>query len=61
MALRKKMTRRIRGRNKMVYLIVCILSVLLWFAFTIIAKLIDLSNKNKEWYKALQKRLEEEQ
>lgn len=45
----------------MVYLIVCILSVLLWFAFTTIAKLIDLSNKNKEWYKALQKRLEEEQ
>ena len=44
----------------MVYIIVAVLSIVLWFVFVGIAKLIDLSNRNKDWYIAIQKRIEEE-
>ncbi|MBR1622460.1 MAG: hypothetical protein IJ675_00915 [Pseudobutyrivibrio sp.] len=44
----------------MVYLLIVVLSIGLWFVFVGFAKLIDLSNKNKPWYKEIQKRIEEE-
>ena len=44
----------------MVYIIVAVLSLVLWFVFVGIAKLIDLSNRNKDWYIAIQNRIEEE-
>ena len=45
----------------MIYIIVAVLSIILWFVFIGCAKLIDLSNKNKDWYKDIQRKLTEEQ
>ena len=44
----------------MVYIIVAVLSIVLWFIVVGIAKLIDLSNRNKDWYITIQNRIEEE-
>lgn len=43
-----------------IYLLIAVISVGLWFAFVGIAKLIDLSNKNKDWYKELNAKIESE-
>ena len=50
-----------QGDNTMIiYLLIAVISVGLWFAFVGIAKLIDLSNKNKDWYKELNAKIESE-
>ena len=43
-----------------IYLLIAVISVGLWFVFVGIAKLIDLSNKNKDWYKELNAKIESE-
>lgn len=43
----------------MIYILIALISIGLWFVFVGIAKLIDLSNRNKEWYKKIQESLEE--
>lgn len=45
----------------MVYILVAVIAIGCWFACVGIAKLIDLSNKNKDWYKALGENLEDDQ
>lgn len=42
------------------YLLIAVISIGLWFVFVGIAKLIDLSNKNKDWYKKLSDKIESE-
>jgi len=43
------------------YLLIIALSFGLWFVFVGIAKIIDLSNKNKDWYKELSAKIESEE
>lgn len=51
---------RMRGINKMVYILVAIIAVLCWFVCVGIAKFIDLLNKNQDWYIKLGADLEED-
>ena len=51
---------RMRGINKMVYILVAIIAVLCWFVCAGIAKFIDLLNKNQDWYIKLGADLEED-
>ena len=44
----------------MLYVLVILISILCLLLCVGLAKLIDLSNKNKDWYIAIQKRIEEE-
>ena len=44
----------------MVYILVAAIAIGCWVGCVGIAKLIDLSNKNKDWYIALRKNLEDD-
>ena len=56
MVQRKKI--RMRGINKMVYILVAVISVLCWFLCAGIAKFIDLLNRKQEWYIKLSENLD---
>ena len=56
MVQRKKI--RMRGINKMVYILVAVISVLCWFLCAGIAKFIDLLNRKQEWYIKLSENLQ---
>ena len=44
-----------------IYLLITVISVGLWFVFVGFAKMIDLSNKNKDWYKDLGAKIDSEE